>query len=310
MTSETSKKPAARMRSMTGFAQTVSQQDGFSLTVTLRSVNHRSLDLHLTLAESLQQYEPLIRKEVGEMKARGHLQIRAALETGANAPVALNEALIGQYVDLFRKVGERYNLSLETALGTLPQLPGVIAVSTPAAALNSLPDLEAALLSAVRRTLEDWDRMRAREGMALEDDLRSRTLRCVAIVEQVEQLRGQSLPLAQKKWQERVQSLLGAVPPLDSGRLAQELAMLAERSDVTEELLRLKTHFGQFLGLLEGSSEVGKKLEFLLQEIQRETNTLLAKTAGLGENGLAMTQAALEIKAETEKLREQALNVQ
>ena len=297
---------------MTGFAQTVAQQDGFSLTVTLRSVNHRSLDLHLSLAESLQQYEPLIRKEVGEMKPRGHLQMRATLETGAGAPVALNEALIGQYVDLFRKVGERYNLSLETAMATLPQLPGVIAVSTPAAQ-KSQPDMEtareAAFLSAVRRTLEEWDGMRAREGMALEDDLRSRTLRCSAIVEQVEQLRGQALPLAQKKWQERVQALVGGAP-IDSGRLAQELAMLAERSDVTEELLRLKTHFGEFLGLLDGSTEVGKKLEFLLQEIQRETNTLLAKTAGLGENGLAMTQAALEIKAETEKLREQALNVQ
>ncbi len=115
--------------------------------------------------------------------------------------------------------------------------------------------------------------------------------------------------MAQKRLRERLDAWLGHAA-LDSARLAQEAAMLAEHTDISEEVVRLKSHAAQFLKLLDGQPEVGKKFDFLLQETQRELNTLLAKTAGLGESGLPMTQLALEIRGEVEKLREQAQNVQ
>jgi len=171
------------------------------------------------------------------------------------------------------------------------------------------PRLEAAFLKAVEDTLDHWDQMRAGEAAVLVEDLRARTLRITAFVERMEQLREETLPLARKKLQERLQSWLGQ-NMLDAGRLAQEAAMLAEHTDVSEEVLRLRAHFAQFLTMLDGNAEAGKKLDFLLQEIQRELNTLLAKTTGLGESGLRMTQTALEMKGEAEKLREQVQNVQ
>ncbi len=161
----------------------------------------------------------------------------------------------------------------------------------------------------MRDTLQAWDEMRAGEAAVLEDDLRARMLRISSALECVEQLRVETLPLAQKKLRERLQSWLGQ-NMLDASRLAQEAAMQAEHTDVSEEVLRLKAHFAQFLIMLAGNGEAGKKLDFLLQEIQRELNTLLAKTAGLGESGLRMTQMALEIKGEAEKLREQVQNLQ
>src|ERR1019366_4650740 len=125
----TEEKTANQLRSMTGFAQTVVQEDGFILTVGLRSVNHRGLDLHLNLPEQLQRFEPAVRREIHACHPRGHLQLRVTLEREAGTGPAVDEGLIGEYLDLFRRVGERYGLPLETAMATLPQLPGVIAVT-------------------------------------------------------------------------------------------------------------------------------------------------------------------------------------
>lgn len=294
---------------MTGFAQTVVQEDGFVLTLSLRSVNHRTLDLHLHLPEELQQFETAVRREVSALQPRGHLQLKVTLEREAGLTPAVDEDLIGKYVELFRRVGERYGLSVETAVQSLSQLPGVIARHDAPSSLPVSPKLEAAFLKGLRDTLQAWDEMRAGEASVLQDDLRARTLRISSGLECVEQLRVETLPLAQKKLRERLQSWLGQ-NTLDASRLAQEAAMQAEHTDVSEEVLRLKAHFAQFLTMLAGNGEAGKKLDFLLQEIQRELNTLLAKTVGLGESGLRMTQMALEIKGEAEKLREQVQNLQ
>jgi uncharacterized protein (TIGR00255 family) len=313
MTTQTENSISTPVRSMTGFAQVVAQEDGFLLTVSLRSVNHKTLDLHLNLPEQLQRFEPLVRKEIATLRPRGHLQLKVTLERETAGAPAVNEALVGHYIELFRGVAEHHGLTLETALNTLAHLPGVIASGGSQSSSNSSgpmsPQIEAAFLSALRETLEEWDQMRAGEGAVLEDDLRNRALLISSLLERLEQLREEMLPLAQKKLRDRLQSWLEQ-NPLDPARVSQEAATLGERTDVSEEILRLKAHFAQFLGLLSANPETGKKLDFLLQEIQRELNTTLAKTAGLGESGLGMTQLALEIKAEAEKLREQVQNVQ
>jgi uncharacterized protein (TIGR00255 family) len=301
--------PESALRSMTGFAQASVQEEGFSLSVSLRSVNHRTLDLHLNLPDQLCHLEPALRREVAAFRARGHLQLRVSLDQAAAATPAVNEALAGKYIDLFRRLAERFGISLETAMQSLPQLPGVVSFNNSNSSQPISSIVESAVLRAVREVLWDWDAMRAREGSIIEDELRSRSRAISVSVERLQTLREQMLPVAQTKLRERLQEWLGQ-DAIDAARLAQEAAVLAERTDVSEEILRLKAHLAQFPEMLGSDAEVGKKLDFLLQEIQREVNTLLAKTTGLGESGLSMTQSALEIKGEVEKLREQVQNVQ
>jgi uncharacterized protein (TIGR00255 family) len=301
--------PDTQLRSMTGFAQAAVQEEGFSVSLSLRSVNHRTLDLHLNLPEQLSHMEPALRREVAAFRPRGHLQLRVSLEGAAASSPAVDETLAGKYIDLFRRLAERYDLSLETAMQSLPQLPGVVSFNNSNSSQPVSPIVESAVLRAVREALREWDAMRAREGSIIEDELRSRTGTISGSVERLQKLREQMLPVAQTKLRERLQEWLGQ-DAIDATRLAQEAALLAERTDVSEEILRLKAHLTQFPEMLGSDAEVGKKLDFLLQEIQREVNTLLAKTTGLGESGLQMTQTALEIKGEVEKLREQVQNVQ
>jgi len=309
MITETEKRQATGLRSMTGFAQALVRADGFVLSVSLRSVNHRSLDIHLHLPEQLQSFEAVVRKQIAGFQPRGHLQLKVMLESEAGAGPALDEELIGKYLDLFRRVGERYGLQLETAIQALSQVPGAITGGGPPSTAPIPQRLEAAFRKALSETLDAWDEMRGVEGALLAEDLRSRTLRIAGCVERLEQMHQRALPAAQSRLRERLQSWLGQ-HALDETRLVQEAAALAEHTDISEEVLRLKAHFAQFLAMLDGNGEAGKKLDFLLQEIQREVNTLLAKTAGLGESGLPMTQTALDIKGEAEKLREQVQNVQ
>ena len=295
---------------MTGFAQTSAHEEGFVLTVTLRSVNHKSLDLHLHLPESLQAYEAAVRKEVAALRARGNLHFKVTIERDSLTGPRVNEALIEAYVEHFRVIAQRLGLSLETALSTLAHLPGVISAGSVDTVSQLSPNVEAALLGAVRETLCKWDDMRATEGAALEEELRARGSLIANQLERLESIRLQLLPIAQKKIRDRLQSWLDQQVQIDPSRLAQEAAMLGEKTDVTEELARLKAHFAQFAMMFEEGPEVGKKCDFLMQEILRELNTTLAKTAGLGESGLPMTQAALEMKAEAEKIREQVQNIQ
>ncbi|MBI2817590.1 MAG: YicC family protein [Acidobacteria bacterium] len=309
MLTDIENKTATRLRSMTGFAQTIVREDGFVLSLSLRSVNHKTLDLHVHIPEPLQAIEPAVRREISKLHPRGHLQFKATLERESGAAPSINEELIGEYIEVFRRIAAQHDLSLQTAMQALSQLPGVVTVTASAASAAPPPSLQAVFLNALERTLRDWDEMRAGEGAVLEQDLRDRALRIVDSVEHLERLRENTIPVAQKRFRERLDAWLGQ-ETLDSARVAQEAAALAEHTDVSEEILRLRAHFAQFVTMLDGNGEAGKKLDFLLQEIQREINTLLAKTAGLGESGLPMTQAALDIKGEAEKLREQVQNVQ
>ncbi len=294
---------------MTGFAQAAVRSDGLLLTITVRSVNHRFLDLHLRLPEPLLPLEPKARKQIQQRNLRGHLELKVALEREGGSGLRVDEALLGRYLELFRRLGEQYHLPAETDLATLAQLPGVITVGESSADPGISPELEAAFLKALEEAIERWDEMRAQEATLLEADFRERIARIRHWMEQMDPLRLELLPQVQKRLQERLQALSGEAG-LEPVRLAQEAAVLADRTDVSEEVLRLKAHAAQFLGLLESEADAGRKMDFLLQEMHRELNTLLAKVAGFGETGLEITQLGLEIKAEVEKLREQVQNVQ
>ncbi|MBI3894554.1 MAG: YicC family protein [Acidobacteria bacterium] len=299
-----------RLRSMTGYAETAAGLEGISLAVSLRSVNHRFLDLRLHLPDPLSSLETKIRKEIQIRNPRGHLDLRVNLEWKAGTNVVVDEELIARYLRLFQKLEVQHGLSSATDVATLCRLPGVITLAGSSAGREIPPQLENVFWKAFRETIERWDQMRAEEAQFLVEDMRERVSRIGQFQSQIAQWQGEMLPAAQKKLQERLQGL-GAQPGIDSTRLAQETALLADRADTSEEILRLQSHLAQFRALLEGGeNDAGRKLDFLLQEMHRELNTLLAKTASLGECSLPMTQTGLEIKAEIEKLREQVQNLQ
>jgi len=302
-------KPGGRARSMTGYAETVAERDGMVLTVSLRSVNHRFLDLHVHLPDLLQSLEPKIRREVQERNPRGRLDLKVTAE-GAATRLSVDEALLGRYIEMFRRLGAQYGLPAETDLATLARLPGVLNLAaSEAGGGERVAALEALLLDTLRQTLSRWDEMRAGEARYLLDDMEKRVGRIQELAGQLEGFQPEMLRLAQKRLRERLETLLGQAG-LDPARLAQEAAVLADRADTSEEILRLKTHAARFLAALAQEADLGRKLDFLSQEMHRELNTFLSKTAGLGEASLAGTDAALEIKGEVEKLREQVQNLQ
>ncbi|MBI4464848.1 MAG: YicC family protein [Acidobacteria bacterium] len=303
------KKAGSGLRSMTGYAACVAQQDGVTIRASLRSVNHRFLDLRLHLPEMLLPLEGKLRSAIQARHPRGHLELKVVLEQPAGRRVAVDETLLEHCVELFRRLGDRYGLRSELDLVSLAQLPGVISLGGTSAGEEMTPPLEAAVLQAVEQTLERWDAMRGEEARWLAEDLEQRLGRVGEWTGQLEQLRQQLLPEAQQRLQQRLEGLLGQ-SGLDLSRLAQEAALLADRTDPTEEILRLKAHVQQSSRLLAEGTEAGRKLDFLLQEIHREINTLLSKTTGLGECGLPMTRLGLDVKAEVEKIREQTQNLQ
>ena len=298
-----------RLRSMTGYAEGVAELEGITLEVSLRSVNHRFLDLRLHLPDQLLLLESKVRKEIQARNPRGHLDFRVNLEWRTATNVVVDEDLIAKYIQLFQKLGAQHGLSSATDMATLCRLPGVVALAGPSAGREIPPQLETAFWKAFEETVERWDAMRAEEAQFLVEDMRERVSGIRKALGQIAQWQQEMLPAIQRRFQERLQALLGQ-PGLDPTRLAQEAALLADRADTSEEILRLQSHLTQFLGLLEGEADAGRKLDFLLQEMHRELSTLLAKTASLGEGSLPITQTGLETKAEVEKLREQVQNLQ
>jgi uncharacterized protein (TIGR00255 family) len=296
------------LKSMTGYAQAQCVENGWSLRVSVRSVNHRFLDLHLHVPEGFEPLEPRIRQIVREHVRRGHLDVTLHYELAGPAAVGVNREVAAAYLQAVNSLREQFAISTEPDLASILRLPGVI--GPPAASLEEeLARLEAAVARCLTESLDKLDRMRAEEAGHLRSEMSSRLQAIVALASKVEPLAERARPAFARRLDSRLKELLGEAQ-LDPARLAQEAALAAERSDVSEELSRLRSHVQQFDSLLAGASDVGKKLDFLLQEMQRETNTLLSKTPGNEAEGLEITRHALEIKSEIEKLREQVQNLE
>jgi uncharacterized protein (TIGR00255 family) len=296
------------LKSMTGFAQARAEHDGWVLRLSLRSVNHRFLDLHMRLPEGFERLESRIRQMVRERLRRGHVDVAMHYEPAGPAAVGVNRDVAAAYLRAAEDLRVQFKMKAEPDLGAILRLPGVIA--PPTASLEQdweqLSDLAA---NCLREALDRLDQMRQVEGRTLGEEL-SRRLRHIAErVKEIEGLASRARPAYAKRLETRLKELLSETE-LDPARLAQEAAIAAERSDVSEELARLCSHVQQFEKILSAGAEAGKKLDFLLQEMQREANTLLSKTPGTEEEGLAMTSLALEVKGEIEKLREQVQNLE
>jgi uncharacterized protein (TIGR00255 family) len=297
--------------SMTGYAQSKGSAIGWDLRVTVKSVNHRFLDLKIRLPEGFDLYELRLRQMVRERIHRGHVEVHVSVEPGAATPIQVNKDLVTNYLRAADELRLQTSVSAALDVVALLRLPGVIGGLAPAVP-ESEEEQEAlgkSLENCLRDALGKLDEMRRAEGRHLTEDLRARLAR---IGEQTDVVRGlvlQLRPAFARRLESRLKDLLSGTT-MDPARIAQEAAILAERSDISEELERLKSHLLQFNKLLDGAGELGKKLDFLLQEMHREANTMLSKTPGVESEALQITGIGLEVKAEIEKLREQVQNIE
>ncbi len=293
------------LRSMTGFAQVkgqVSPELGF--TLSLKSVNHRFLDVHFRLPADSDVLEMKLRRLLKEKLARGHLELSLNLERGGGESLSLNRQIVGGYIQAFRAAAAEFGLAAEPDLNAIMRIPGAL----DAAALPADGAVEASVLGKVEEVLERLNQMREEEGRGIERELRDRMEHVQHAGKEIEKHRHAVLQGYVGRLKTRMQDLIGT--QAEPERILQEAALLVDRSDIQEELVRLETHVKHFLSQLDQKGEVGKKLDFLLQEMNREANTLLSKTSGLAGEALDITQMGLAIKADIEKAREQVQNVE
>jgi len=293
------------LRSMTGFAQVkgqVSPELGF--TLSLKSVNHRFLDVHFRLPADSDVLEMKLRRLLKEKLARGHLELSLNLERGGGESLSLNRQIVGGYIQAFRTAAAEFGLAAEPDLNAIMRIPGAL----DAAALPADGAVEASVLGKVEEVLERLNQMREEEGRGIERELRDRMEHVQHAGKEIEKHRHAVLQGYVGRLKTRMQELIGT--QAEPERILQEAALLVDRSDIQEELVRLETHVKHFLSQLDQKGEVGKKLDFLLQEMNREANTLLSKTSGLAGEALDITQMGLAIKADIEKAREQVQNVE
>ncbi len=293
---------------MTGYALVRTQTSAGELTASLRSVNHRGLDLHFHHASELAPFENAMRDLVKQGIGRGHIEIRVSLkrESDANAP-EFNLQRLQKYVALYRRLNSELGLEAKPDLNTLLTLPGVLDSAQETKALTE--EFGAELLSTLSACIRELNAYREREGRELLQALETEAASLEEQAAEIAVIRSEAVLHFQNRLRERLQTLL-ADAGIPESRLLEEAALLTDKSDIQEELTRLTVHAGELRRILEEGGEVGKKLDFLFQEMNRETNTTLSKTSGIGETGLTITSLALAIKANIERMREQALNLE
>jgi uncharacterized protein (TIGR00255 family) len=286
--------------------------EGCSVRVSLRSVNHRFLDLRVRTPDGLEVFEPRIRQLVRDSLRRGHVEAMLHVEASQGVSIRVNHQAAKAYLEAAEALRRDFRLVQEPDVACLFRLPGVVTGNGAFTALDAeeeLAKLDKPITACTQEALRRLQEMRQMEGASLADELLRLSRMVTQKTAQADALAERSRPAYAKRLLARLSELLGEAA-VDPARVAHEAALLVERADVSEELLRLRSHTEQFADVIAGGGEVGKKLDFLLQEMHREINTFLSKTPGLGEDGLAMTDLGLEIKADVEKLREQAQNVE
>ena len=295
------------IRSMTGYARIRRGAPDAEVVLSIKSVNHRGLDLHFHLPPEFDPYEHAIRNVIRKLISRGHLEIRASIKRNtADGDASINHAMLDAFIAAWRAASARHGIAAEPDLGAALRLPGMLGANG-----DRDPDanFEQFLCKLTEDSVAELNVFREREGADTLAVLLERNKSIRAAVVKVRDIRSRALPAFQARLQARLSELLNGAA-IEPQRMVQEAAMIADRSDIGEEIARLDIHAEQLEKLLLAGGEVGKKLDFLLQEMNRETNTMLSKTNGVGEQGLSLTETALGIKADIEKIREQSLNLE
>ena len=291
--------------SMTGFARVESSSQDPSIQIQIRAVNHRQLDVKTRAPQELESADQMIRRVVRKRVKRGQLQITINLSSDATPALELNRPLVDAYLAAYRDLAEAAGVDEPPDLTALLRTPGVVSQG----ARGPVEGLEERIEALLSEALDKLNEERAREGATVVADLRARTETIVAGVAALREKLADTVPLFQARLQARLEELLGQAG-IEPQRILQEAALLADRADISEELQLLEAHTARLLEMLDKGGEVGKRLDFLAQELNREANTLLSKTNPLGPDGLPVTEIGLSMKAEVEKIREQAQNLE
>lgn len=278
---------------------------GYAVFVDLKTVNNRFLDVHLRTGTELNSIEAQLKKRIGERLARGRVDVSVSLDRTSEVAYEINRPLLTGYLSALRSLSTDFSLPGEPDLNMLARLPGVLQPKRD----NVSEEMIDGVLRAVDGALEELDRMRTQEGETLAEEMHGRLAEIERHLPTIESAIPEQLESYRARLTRRIDELaartLGESIELDAGRLAQEVAYLAERSDITEEVTRLRSHISQFRQSLSETGEVGKRLDFLSQELNREANTMLSKSTDV-----AIKEAALAIKTEIEKIREQVQNIE
>lgn len=290
------------LESMTGFARVEKEApNGSRLICEIRSVNGKSLDMRLKLPPGLERLEPQVRQLVQGRIVRGNLQLSLSHETRAGAEgLQINHATVDAILALAASLHERHGLALPT-VGELLSIRGVVEGT---ASVES-PELDALILEAAAAAVEELKTFRGREGAALVTLLKAQMDSIDELVSRAESDGSRTPAAIRERLAAQVRLLMDSVQGFDEQRLSMEAALLATRSDIREELDRLRGHIAAVRALVQGDGPVGRKLDFLAQEFNREANTLCSKS-----NAASITAIGLELKAVVDQFREQVQNLE
>jgi uncharacterized protein (TIGR00255 family) len=296
--------PHDLMKSMTGFGRGAVTENTFSVTVELKTVNNRFLDISLRLSSEMQPLETEIKRLISSRLSRGRVDVNLQYERNDEVEYELNRPMIAGYLGAMKKMQDEFGLAGEPDLNVVARLPNVMQPRK-----DDLSDaFTFGAAAAVTTAIEDLEKMRASEGEMLKTELSDRLAGIERRLPIIESEAGSISEEYRQRLTKRIGDMLAKSESqieIDQGRLAQEVAYLSDRADISEEIARLRTHIEHFRNIMEEEKEVGKRLDFLTQELNREANTITSKT-----NNMTVKENALEIKSEIEKIREQVQNVE
>jgi uncharacterized protein (TIGR00255 family) len=292
------------IRSMTAFAKSSYEGKDFTLDVFIRTYNHRYLDINLKLPIELMTIEGELRSIISKNLSRGRVEmtLRTTFLKEGIYQIFINRGLVGKLVSEMQMIRDEYGLASDIELTSILRIPGLIEVQTDVQKISK--EVLDEIKSMVETCLKSLVQMRFQEGQILEKDLQERLATLRQLVNRIEQSAKTYPDTVRASLEQKVTEML-AGQNLDMGRLLEEIAYYSERADITEELVRLLSHIQQCEGLLKKGDSAGRKLDFLLQEILREINTIGSKC-----DLLAVSQTVIEMKTEVEKIREQSQNVE
>ena len=291
------------IKSMTGYGRSVQTLNGREFTVEIRSVNNRYLDCSVKMPRSVSFAEEAVKQAVKASVSRGKVDVFISIksENGDEAKVSLNTAVLEEYLAAMRCMVEEFGVKDDISVSTMSRLPEVFTLEKPQVDEDLL---KADLLSVVAQALESYNAMRAVEGAALDADLRSRGNTILELVSQVEEGNGKTVADYRVRLENKLKEVL-ANTAIDESRILTEAAIFADKVAVDEETVRLRSHLKQMNAMLSGGGTVGWKLDFMLQEMNREANTIGSKCSDV-----ALARIVVDIKAELEKIREQTQNIE
>jgi uncharacterized protein (TIGR00255 family) len=292
------------MKSMTGFGRGAVNESNFSVTVELKTVNNRFLDIGLRLSNEMQSIEGEIKRLISGRLSRGRVDVNLQYERTDEINYELNRPMITGYLAAMKKMQDEFGLSGEPDLNVIAKLPNVMVAKK-----DEISEaFTFGVAAAVTMALEELEKMRLSEGEMLKTELASRLDSIERHLPSIESESGSISEEYRQRLTKRIGEMLSKSESqieIDQGRLAQEIAYLSDRSDISEEISRLKTHIEHFRTIMDEEREVGKRLDFLTQELNREANTITSKT-----NNMIVKESALAIKSEIEEIREQVQNVE